>query len=82
MPGRKSPGDAAGRPQRPGEIAERLPYAVADLRRDSLAGAWLAYRDAWRAPLVRDFIANCRADPTLLRHANELWDMPRIRAHA
>jgi MoaA/NifB/PqqE/SkfB family radical SAM enzyme len=64
------------------KLLNALPYAVADLRRDSLARAWLAYRDAWRAPLVRDFIANCRADPTLLRHANELWDMPRIPALA
>jgi MoaA/NifB/PqqE/SkfB family radical SAM enzyme len=55
------------------KILNALPFAPADLRRDSLEQAWQAYRDAWRSPEVRDFIAACRTDPGLLRHANETW---------
>ena len=57
------------------KLLNALPFAVADLRRDSLASAWQAYRIAWRAPEVARFIATCRADPALLRHANELWPL-------
>jgi hypothetical protein len=52
-----------------------LPFAPADLRRESLAQAWQAYRDAWRAAEVREFISQCQTDPGLLRHANETWAM-------
>jgi MoaA/NifB/PqqE/SkfB family radical SAM enzyme len=55
------------------KILNALPFAPADLRRDSLEQAWQAYRDAWRSSEVRDFIAACRTDPGLLRHANETW---------
>jgi len=55
------------------KLLNALPFAPADLRRDSLEQAWQAYRDAWRSPEVRDFIAACRTDPGLLRHANETW---------
>ena len=57
------------------KLLNALPFAPADLRRDSLAQAWDAYRVAWRAPEVRDFIAACRTHPALLRHANETWSM-------
>ena len=59
------------------KLLNALPFAPADLRRDSLAQAWDAYRDAWRTAEVRAFIAACRADPALLRHANETWPMRR-----
>ena len=49
------------------------------LRRDSLETAWDAYRSAWRAPEVGEFIAACRANPALLRHANETWELGRNR---
>ena len=62
------------------KLLNALPFAPADLRRDSLAGAWQAYRDAWRSPEVGAFIAACRADPRLLRHANETWPMSGIDA--
>jgi MoaA/NifB/PqqE/SkfB family radical SAM enzyme len=52
-----------------------LPFAPADLRRDSLEQAWQAYRDAWRSREVGEFIAACRRDPLLLRHANESWPL-------
>lgn len=55
------------------KLLNALPFAVADLRRESLSHAWQAYRAAWRSPQVSRFIAACRADPTLLRHANETW---------
>jgi len=57
------------------KLLNALPFAPADLRRDSLAEAWQAYRNAWRAPKVREFVADCRADPGLLRRANDTWPM-------
>ena len=39
------------------KLLNALPFAPADLRRDSLAQAWQAYRDAWRADEVREFVA-------------------------
>lgn len=55
------------------KMLNALPFAPADLRRDTFEQAWDAYREAWRSPRVREFIAGCRADPGLLRHANETW---------
>jgi len=55
------------------KLLNALPFAPADLRRDSLERAWHAYRDAWRAPQVRAFILASQTDPGLLRHANETW---------
>jgi MoaA/NifB/PqqE/SkfB family radical SAM enzyme len=57
------------------KLLNALPFAPADLRRDSLEQAWQAYREAWRSREVREFIAACRLDPGLLRHANETWDL-------
>jgi MoaA/NifB/PqqE/SkfB family radical SAM enzyme len=62
------------------KLLNALPFAPSDLRRDSLAQAWDAYRDAWRAPVVREFVTACRSDPGLLKHANETWPMNRISA--
>ena len=59
------------------KLLNALPFAPADLRRDSLDAAWQAYREAWRAPEVREFALNCRRNPELLRHANETWAMER-----
>jgi MoaA/NifB/PqqE/SkfB family radical SAM enzyme len=55
------------------KLLNALPFAVADLRQDSLSQAWRAYRDGWRAPEVRAFIGACRKHPDLLRHANATW---------
>jgi len=57
------------------KLLNALPFAAADLRRDSLEAAWNAYRAAWRAPEVRRFVERCRDDATLLAHANETWAM-------
>jgi len=61
------------------KLLNALPFSPADLRRDSLTQAWQAYRAAWRAPTVKDFISRCRTNPGLLRHANEVWDLPDAR---
>lgn len=61
------------------KLLNALPFAPADLRRDSLEQAWQAYRDAWRSREVGEFIAACRADPGLLRHANETWAVETAR---
>ena len=55
------------------KLLNALPFAPADLRRDSLQDAWQAYRAAWRTTEVRDFVRRCRGEPALLRHANETW---------
>ena len=55
------------------KLLNALPFAAADLRRTSLEAAWDAYRRAWRAPEIRQFVERCRGDPTLLAHANETW---------
>src|ERR1041384_3167148 len=60
------------------KLLNALPFAPADLRRDSLEQAWEAYRAAWRSEEVRQFVAACRRDPVLLRHANETWDRPKV----
>jgi MoaA/NifB/PqqE/SkfB family radical SAM enzyme len=57
------------------KLLNALPFSPADLRHDSLDTAWQAYRRAWRAPEVREFVGRCRADPRLLVHANETWAM-------
>lgn len=57
------------------KLLNALPFAPADLRRQSLDSAWAAYRDAWRSPEVRDFVLRCRSEPALLRHANETWPL-------
>ena len=57
------------------KLLNALPFAAADLRRDSLAHAWDAYRAAWRSAEVREFVGRCRSEPALLGHANETWPM-------
>jgi len=59
------------------KLLNALPFAPADLRRDSLEQAWHAYREAWASKEVREFITACRKDPGLLKHANETWSPGR-----
>ena len=56
------------------KLLNALPFAPADLRRDSLERAWNAYREAWRSAGVREFVERCLVEPDLLRHANETWE--------
>jgi len=58
------------------KLLNALPFAPADLRRQSIGEAWEAYRAAWRSATVRTFVERCAADPALLRHANETWAVP------
>ena len=62
------------------KLLNALPFAPADLRRHSIADAWAAYRQAWRTDAVRAFVGRCRAEPALLRYANETWAMKEARA--
>jgi len=62
------------------KLLNALPFAPADLRRDSLEEAWHAYRNAWHAAEVRNFVAHCRSNPALLKHANETWPMAAERS--
>ncbi|MDD5657856.1 MAG: radical SAM protein [Elusimicrobia bacterium] len=57
------------------KLLNALPFAPADLRRQSLGEAWTAARSAWKSPEVSDFIGRLLADPSLLRHANECWPL-------
>jgi MoaA/NifB/PqqE/SkfB family radical SAM enzyme len=57
------------------KLLNALPFAPADLRRDSLDQAWAAYRRAWRSREVREFVLTCQTNPQLLTHANETWPM-------
>jgi MoaA/NifB/PqqE/SkfB family radical SAM enzyme len=57
------------------KLLNALPFSPADLRIDSIEVAWDAYRKMWRTEAVRDFVGRCRAEPALLRHANETWGM-------
>jgi len=59
------------------KLLNALPFVVADLRRDSLAAAWDAYRAAWRSRAVHTFIERCATDPALMLHANETWSLER-----
>jgi MoaA/NifB/PqqE/SkfB family radical SAM enzyme len=55
------------------KLMNALPFVAAQLPRDGIAAAWSAYRRAWRSQEVAEFVAACRADPEMLRHANETW---------
>ena len=49
------------------KVAAALPHICADLRRDSLAQAWEAYRIAWRSDTVQVAAQDAMRDRT--RHA-------------
>ena len=64
------------------KLLNALPFSPADLRVDSISGAWSAYRDAWQAPQVRDFVLRCRMEPALLypvQHGSEQAQQDRLR---
>jgi MoaA/NifB/PqqE/SkfB family radical SAM enzyme len=57
------------------KLLNALPFAVADLKTESLASAWPKVGAAWKSKEVRDFVARAQTDASLLRHANECWDL-------
>jgi len=57
------------------KLMNALPFVAAQLPRDGIAAAWSAYRRAWRSREVADFVVACRADPAMLRYANDTWPL-------
>jgi MoaA/NifB/PqqE/SkfB family radical SAM enzyme len=57
------------------KLLNALPFAVADLKKESLASAWPKVGAAWRSAEVQDFVRRAQTDASLLRHANECWDL-------
>ncbi len=62
------------------KLLNALPFAPGDLRRQSIMDVWRSYQLAWRSREVADFVARCRSELGLLRHANETWPVPSIAA--
>ncbi len=60
------------------KLMNALPFVAADLRRDTIAEAWEAYRRAWASREVGEFVLACRANPELLSHANETWPLREV----
>ncbi len=57
------------------KLLNALPFAVADLKKESLAEAWPKVGKAWASKTVLDFVAKAQMDTELLKHANECWDV-------
>lgn len=57
------------------KLLNALPFAVADLKKESLAQAWPKVAAAWRSKTVQDFVKRAQTEPALLLHANECWDI-------
>lgn len=57
------------------KLLNALPFAAADLKKETLKEAWPKVAAAWKNPAVLDFVKRAQADPSLLRHANECWDV-------
>lgn len=57
------------------KLLNALPFAVADLRTESLASAWPKVGAAWKSKEVQDFVRRAQTDTGLLTHANECWDL-------
>jgi MoaA/NifB/PqqE/SkfB family radical SAM enzyme len=57
------------------KLLNALPFAVADLKKESLATAWPKVGAAWRSKTVQDFVKRAQTEPALLLHANECWDI-------
>jgi MoaA/NifB/PqqE/SkfB family radical SAM enzyme len=61
------------------KVAAALPQICADLRRNSLAEAWEAYRNAWRSDTVLGAVRRAVADPALHAQANTWQLLPVAR---
>ncbi len=57
------------------KLLNALPFAVADLKTESLASAWPKVGAAWRSKEVQDFVRRAQTETDLLKHANECWDI-------
>jgi MoaA/NifB/PqqE/SkfB family radical SAM enzyme len=61
------------------KVAAALPHICADLRRDRLAAAWQAYRNAWSDDRVRVSARRAVQDPTHHARANS-WQLMSVAA--
>jgi len=57
------------------KLLNAMPFVVADLKMQDLPEAWAAVQSGWAHPRVRDFIEMAATDHSLLRHANECWEL-------
>ena len=57
------------------KLLNALPFACADIRKQSLLEAWQAYQAAWKRSEVAEFVRRIPQEPGLLRHANETWPL-------
>jgi MoaA/NifB/PqqE/SkfB family radical SAM enzyme len=60
------------------KVAAALPYVCADLRRESLAEAWDAYRDAWRDQAVLAAARRAAGDESRHAEANRWVMLPAV----
>lgn len=57
------------------KLLNALPFAAADLKKETLAQAWPKVGKAWEDPKVRDFVRRAQTETDILNHANECWDV-------
>ncbi|OGR90097.1 MAG: hypothetical protein A2V88_04030 [Elusimicrobia bacterium RBG_16_66_12] len=57
------------------KLLNALPFAVADLKMETLASAWPKVGAAWKSREVQDFVRRAQTETDLLKHANECWDL-------
>ena len=57
------------------KLLNALPFAAGGPAPRVSRGAWNAYREHGAHRKSAQFIERCRAEPGLLRHANETWAM-------
>lgn len=57
------------------KLLNALPFAVADLKTETLASAWPKVGAAWKSKEVQDFVRRAQTETDLLKHANECWDL-------
>ena len=57
------------------KLLNALPFAVADLKTETLTAAWPKVGAAWKSKEVQDFVRRAQTETELLKHANECWDL-------
>ena len=62
------------------KVAAALPYVCADLRRQSMAEAWQAYRDAWRDEAVLGAVRAASGNGACHAQANRWQPLPVSRS--
>lgn len=58
------------------KLLNALPFAVGDLKRETIREAWPKVGRAWASAEVQDFVRRAQKETALLTHANECWDVP------